>query len=171
MKKFIIFLVTVMISLISCDAKSSYEYKAYGDGVELIIKTESHWLKEDTRTYGLRKDGIELIPPQYGVESVVLADELSLLIFMCEDRREIHVYSTTTGKEIFTVSYKEKGDCSFAGYRCEEKVVEGRKEWRIIEVTLKHMTTNDYVICIFCQKSGKVYRLTNPRIVYTETEI
>lgn len=72
MKKFIIFLVTVMISLISCDAKSSYEYKAYGDGVELIIKTESHWLKEDTRTYGLRKDGIELIPPNMVLNQLFL---------------------------------------------------------------------------------------------------
>lgn len=70
---------------------------------------------------------------------------------MCEDRREIHVYSTTTGKEIFTTSC---GD-SFAGYRFEKKVVEGRTEWRIIEVTLKHLTTNYNVICIFCKKTAK----------------
>ncbi len=168
MKKFIIFLVTVVISILSCDAKSSYEYKAYGNGVELIIKTESHWLKDDTRMYGLRKDGIEVITPKYDSESAVLAEELSLLIFMCEDRGEVHVYSTTTGKEIFTAA---TGDFSFTGYRFEEKVVEGRKEWRIIEVTLKNMRTNDNVICRFCKKNGKVYRLTNPKTVYTETEI
>lgn len=156
-----------MFCTVACFAKSSYEYKEYGNGVELIIKTESHWLKEDTRTYGLRKNGIEVIAPQYDSESVVLADDLSLLIFMCEDRGEVHVYSTATGKEVFTTSC---GD-SFAGYRFEKKVVEGRTEWRIIEVTLKHITTNYNVICIFCKKNGKVYRLTNPRTVYTEIEI
>lgn len=158
-----------MSGVISGNAKTFYEYVKYGGGMELIIRTETHWIGGDSKTYGLRKDGMELIPPEYDNTDACVINELSLLVFMRVDEREVRIYNIKTGKEI--LHHKGSVDCT--GYCLKTEVVDGQTQWQIVETAIpdsfRPAVTN--IVARFCLENGKAYQLTNPKVVYTKKEI
>ncbi len=170
MKKIILFLLLIVSGVMSSNAKTFYEYVKYGGGIELIIKTETHWIGDDSKTYGLRKNGMTIIEPVYEQDTEVLVvDELSFLIFMSRDMRGARIFNTITGKEVYTHNYK--GHDPVTGYYFEKKTVNGQVEWQLIEVTLPYIYAVYTVITRFGLEDGKVYQLTAPKTVYTKKEI
>lgn len=156
-------------------AKTSYEYVKYGSGLELIIKTETHWGKDDTKTYGLRKNGIEIIKPEYDKSAIFVADDLPFLVFACWDKKTAYIYNTNTGKKIFTHQYK-KYDANaheyFIDFQFKETVVNGQKGWQLIEVLNRSATSyrakTRLVVATFYQKNGKLYQRKTKTVTYDE---
>ncbi len=170
MKKIIILLLLVVSGVVSSNAKTSYEYVGFDNGLELIIKTETHWFGQDTFTYGLRRDGMTIIKPVYEQDTEALVvDELSFLIFMSRDMRGARIFNTITGKEVYTHNYK--GHDPVTNYLFEKKTVNGQVEWQLIEVTVPYIYAVYTVIARFGLEDGKVYQLTDPKTVYTKKEI
>ena len=158
MKKFIILLLLVVSGVMSSNAKTSYEYIGYGNGLDLIIKTETHWFGEDTFTYGLRKNGMTIIQPVYEQDTEALVvDELSFLIFMSRDMGGARIFDITTGKEVYTRTYE--GFDPVTGYDFEKKTVNGQVEWQLIETTIHSIYPVETVIARFGLKNGKVCQL------------
>lgn len=169
MKKIIVFLLLVVAGVMSGSAETSYEYVKYGGGLELIVRSESHWVADDTKTYGLRKNGMELISAKYKGEDACLIDELSLLVFMRDDERDVRIYDIKTGKEV--LHHKGSVDCS--GYQLKTKVIDGQKQWQIVETAIpdSFRPAVKKVVARFCLENGKVYQLVQPKTVYTKKEI
>ena len=158
MKKIIILLLLTISGVMSSCTKTSYEYVKYGNGLELIIKTESHWFGEDTFTYGLRRNGMTIIAPVYEQDTEVLVvNELSFLVFMSRDMYGARIFDTTTGKEVYTRNYQ--GYDPVTGYDFKAQTVNGHTEWQLIETTIHNIYPVCTVVARFGLKDGKACRL------------
>lgn len=158
MKKIIILLLLAVSGVISSYAKTSYEYIGLGNGLELIIKTETHWFGDDTFTYGLRRNGMTIVKPVYEQDTEALVvDELSFLVFMSRDMAGARIFDTTTGKEIYTRKYE--GFDPVTAYSFKPQNVNGHTEWQLIETTIHSIYPVDTVVARFALKNGKVCRL------------
>lgn len=165
----------VLCGTIVSVAKTGYEYVKCGRNLELIIKTETHWGKDDTKTYGLRKNGLEIIKPEYEQAAVFVDNDLPLLVFACWDKKNVHIYNTDTGKEIFTYQYR-KYDANahelFIDFQFKETVVNGHKGWQLIEVLNRSATSyaakTRLVVATFYKKDGKLYQRKTKTVTYDE---
>ena len=158
MKKIIILFLLIVSGVMSSYAKTSYEYVGLGNGLELIIKTETHWFGDDTFTYGLRRNGMTIIKPVYEQNSeALIVDELSFLIFMSRDMTGARIFDITTGKEVYTRKYE--GFDPVTGYSFKSQNVNGHTEWQLIETTINNIYPVYTVIARFALKNGKVCQL------------
>ncbi len=154
MKKIIILLLLFVSGVLSSTAKTSYEYVKYGNGLELIIKTETHWFGEDTFTYGLRRNGMTIIKPVYEQNTeVLIVDELSFLVFMSRDMYGARIFDLTTGKEVYTRKYE--GFDPVTGYDFKAQTVNGHTEWQLTETTIHNIYPVHTVVARFGLKNGK----------------
>ena len=94
--------------IISSEAKTTYESIKFGGNLELIIKTRNSLGARRYKTYGLRKNGVDIAKPEYEQEELFVIDDLSCIIFMNRETQKAHLYSTETGKEIYTYCYKQE---------------------------------------------------------------
>jgi len=173
MKKFFFVLLTFACCFIAAYAENNCEYVKYGGGLELIVKTETHLFKQDTKTYGIRKNGIEIINPEYGQHAVVVANDLSLLAFMCEDTGVAHIYNIENGKEVFTYRFQKKASnsCEYCvGFSFNKAKVNGINGWQLIE-TVRYYGCHykeQIVVAAFYRKNGKVCQQKTKTVTYEE---
>lgn len=173
MKKFIILLFVALGCIISSEAKTTYESIKFGGNLELIIKTETHWgFGEDTKTYGLRKNGVDIAKTQYDQKELFVVDDLSCIIFMDNEMQKAHLYSTETGKEIFTYSYKPANTYErFFHFRFEKTATKNQNDWQLAEYVFSDRSASRStarIKAVFRQKNGKIYRLKTKTITYEE---
>lgn len=158
MKKIIILLLLVVSGAMNLNAKTFYEYIKYGNGLELIIRTETHLLGKDTFTYGLRKNGMTILKPVYVQErEVLIVDELSYLVFMSRDMSGARIFDITTGKEVYTRNYQ--GSDPVTGYKFKAQTVNGQIEWQLMETTIHNIYPVETVVARFGLKNGKACQL------------
>lgn len=160
MNKIIVFLLLIVSGVMSSCAGTSYEYVEYGHGLELIIKTETHWFGDDTHSYGLRRNGMVVIKPVYVYDKEVrVIDELSFLIFMSRDMIGARIFDLTTGKEVYT--HTPKGNDPVTNYDFKKKTVNGQVVWQLIETTIHNIYPVKSVVMQFGLKDGKACLLKN----------
>ncbi len=119
MKKLIILLL-----LMACYAIPSgfaqTEYVNFGGNLDLIVKSQpkSYWFRTEKKTYGIRKDGEVVLPPEYSADEVAFPADVYLLVFMNLSEKTVYVYSTENGEEIFRyVSSDDEDGCqTFCGF-------------------------------------------------------
>lgn len=173
MKKFIILLFIALGCIISSEAKTTYESIKFGGNLELIIKTETHWgAREDTKTYGLRKNGVDIAKPEYEQEELFVIDDLSCIIFMNRETQKAHLYSTETGKEIYTYCYKQENQYErFHRFRFEKTATKNQNDWQLAEYVYSDryaFRSTAKIKAVFRQKNGKIYQLKTKIITYEE---
>lgn len=163
MKKIIILFVVILTSVISGYAKSTEEYVKYGNGLELIIKTETHWLTRDTKTYGLRKHGMEILKPSYEPEDVTIIEELSCIIFMSTDTQDVHVYDIATGQEVYVYRTPVNEHFFSTGYR----IVKEKDKWLLVESRYDYsIAPKKYIIATFGKKDDQSYYHNTSPVLY-----
>ncbi len=119
MNRFIVlFLLLVFCSTPFCFAQKTYKYVEYGGRMELIVKTQpkNYWFGVEKKTYGIRKNGVVVLPPEYSADEVAFPADVFLLVFMNSSEKTVYVYSVEDGEEVFRHVSSEADGQTFCGF-------------------------------------------------------
>ena len=126
----------------------------------------------DTKLYGLRKNGVDIAKPEYEQEELFVIDDLSCIIFMNRETQKAHLYSTETGKEIYTYCYKQENQYErFHRFRFEklQQRIKMTGSWQSMFTAIDMLSDPRLKSKPYSrQKNGKIYQLKTKIITYEE---
>ncbi len=163
MKKYIILLLFMVCSLsaFSFDfADGKCEYIKLGGDLELIVKTtlQPTWLVTQNTHYGLKKSGKIVLAPDYLPEDVAIMAEADLLVFMNKTERNVHIYDTENGEEIFTHYYQKMDtlDNTFSGFEFHRVESKAGRQYLLLERFDSEALSCERMIVRFYRRRGEL---------------
>ena len=174
MKK-ILLLTTILLTTIFCcmclavNAGETFRYTDYG-GCTLVTKHSTYWLGGESTSYGLLKNGVEVLPPDC---DVWYDAELRILTFrrcveVISSKYQLLLYSADSGKCLYSGYYYAENN----GHHMPYVTFENSGKYRNAIVHYYNLRYGDRqgnarkTIGSFFRKDGKLYQVMEKQVKY-----